>query len=98
MNEQLKAFARQTLKNDLSKLPLEWQKKFKLMYAIPGVPWDKRKVDDILALTIEEVVDAMPEDKLDWAMQQVANSIKKSAPRGVIVPSQVQTWNFKNSG
>jgi hypothetical protein len=34
-------------------------------------------IREIKAIPINEVVDSMSEDKLDWAMQQVNNSIKK---------------------
>ena len=66
MNPQLQTFARQTLKDGLAQLPDGWQWIFKLMYSHnnPNLP-------------INKVVDRMPEGKLDWAMQQVENSIKK---------------------
>jgi len=68
MNAQLQAYARQTIKDGLAKLPEGHQLLFKRMYS-PG------KLD----LPIDEVVDNMPEDRLDWAMQQVENSLKKQA-------------------
>ena len=64
MNKELQTFARDTLKSDLAKFPEGWQIKFKLMYR-------SKEMD------INEVVDVMSEEKLDWAMQQVANSIEK---------------------
>lgn len=76
MNLQLQAFARQSLKDGLAKLPADWQQKFKLMYARNG---GRRSVEDALAMPINEVVDGMPEGRLDWAMTQVENSIKKMA-------------------
>jgi hypothetical protein len=69
MNKQLQAYARKTLKEELAKLPEEWQNKFKQMYAHTHLDWP-----------IDKVVDKMDEDKLDWAMFQVENSrIKFSA-------------------
>jgi hypothetical protein len=29
-------------------------------------------------MSIEEVVDSLPEEKLDWAMQQVENTLKRT--------------------
>ena len=65
MNEQLAQFARQTLKDGLQLCTSQQNHMFKLMYA-------NRQPE----LTIDQIVDNMEEDKLDWAMQQVQNSIK----------------------
>lgn len=72
MNAELQSFARQQLKAGLEKLPEGWQGKFKLMYARDG---GKRSVEDAKAMPIDAVVEQMPDDKLDWAMQQVKNSL-----------------------
>lgn len=74
MNEQLQEFARSSLKDGLGKLPEQNQRMFKLMYARDN---GKRSVEDAEAMSIDDVVDAMPSDKLDWAMQQVENSLSK---------------------
>ena len=66
MNQQLQQFARQTLKDGLAKLPESNHMVFKRIYS----PNDLEK-------PIGDVVDAMPEGKLDWAMQQVDNSLRK---------------------
>jgi len=66
MNEQLRSFARQQLKDGLAQLPMGWQMVFKRMYSPKN-----------LELLVNEVVDAMPDDKLDWAMQQVQSSLVK---------------------
>lgn len=76
MNSKLQDFAREQLKAGLAQLPETWQRTFKLMY---GRGNGKRSVQDTVALQINDVVDIMPEDKLDWAMQQVENSLKKLA-------------------
>jgi hypothetical protein len=76
MNEQLKSYARRSLKDGLAQLPETWHQKFKLMYARDG---GRRSVEESLAMPINEVVDMMPEDKLGWAMSQVENSLKKLA-------------------
>ena len=81
MNTQLEQYARQTLKEQLAKLPGEWQETFKLMYGRGkvsfGIP--ARTVEEACAMNINEVVDEIPNIKLDWAMQQVENSLKKLA-------------------
>jgi len=64
MNNQIQDFARQTLKDGLANLPESNCMLFKRMYP-----------HENLDATIEEVVDNMPEEKLDWAMQQVQRSL-----------------------
>lgn len=76
MNSQLEQFARNTLKQQLNSLPDSWINTFKLMYGRKG---GKRSVEDAKAMDIGAVVDEMPIDQLDWAMQQVSNSISKLA-------------------
>lgn len=66
MNEQLQKYARDTLKQGLSKCTLAEQTMFKRMYA-------RGKLET----PIEEVVDKLEEDKLDWAMQQITNTLRK---------------------
>lgn len=68
MNQQLQQFARQTLKDGLAKLSEDSQLVFKRMYSHRD-----------LAKPINDVVDDMPPEKLDWAMQQVENSLRKLA-------------------
>ena len=65
MNSQLEAYARQTLKGGLSQLPESHNELFKRMYSHKN-----------LHLPIDEVVDNMPTDKLDWAMQQVSRGLE----------------------
>jgi len=74
MNKQLQDFARETLKAGLAKLPEGSHRKFKLMYARDS---GKRSVADAVAMPINDVVDLMPDDRLDWAMQQVQSSLDK---------------------
>lgn len=75
MNDALQKFARQYLKEGLDKLPASNQRIFKLMYARND---GKRSVEEAEAVPIHQVVDEMPPNKLDWAMQQVDNSFKKT--------------------
>lgn len=66
MNDKLETFARNELKEGLSKLPEKSQRLFKQMYANGNLEMD-----------INDCVDSMPSDKLDWAMQQVERTINK---------------------
>lgn len=66
MNNKLEEFARNELKSGLSKCSEKQQQMFKRMYA-------HNKPE----LTIDEVVDQMPETKLDMAMQQVERTLNK---------------------
>jgi len=66
MNKEVEKFIKKELKSGLSKLPKKWQKTFRLMYD------HKNKY-----LDINGVVDNLKEDKLDWALSQVQNSLKK---------------------
>lgn len=78
MNEQLQKFARKTLKDGLAKCTEDQQVLFKRMY----IPWafgiineNRKLTDEELATQINDVVDKMPDDKLDWAMQQVQRTL-----------------------
>ena len=66
MNNQIQEFARNILKESLSQLPDGHQVKFKRMYSPENLDAPR-----------SDVVDSMPEDKLDWAMQQVEYSIAR---------------------
>lgn len=68
MNNQIQDFARQILKDGLAQLPESNQMLFKRMYSYKN-----------LNANISTVVDQMPEDKLDWAMQQVKRTLDKQA-------------------
>jgi hypothetical protein len=65
MNEMMSNYARKWLKENLAKLTEGAQHKFKQMYA-------KGK----LKLDINAVVDAMDDEKLDWAMKQVERTLQ----------------------
>jgi len=66
MNNQLQEFARKDLKDGLALLPESNQTLFKRMYSPENLDAD-----------IDTAVDNMPEEKLDWAMQQVQRSLDK---------------------
>jgi ABC-type uncharacterized transport system fused permease/ATPase subunit len=66
MNEQLQQYARDQLKQGLAQCSEQQQLMFKRMYYHKD-----------LTLPINEVVDKMPVDKLDWAMQQVQRTLDK---------------------
>ena len=66
MNNTISNFTRNQIKAGLKQLPENWQLTFKRMYAHKNIDWD-----------IEKVVDNMPDEKLDWALSQVENSLLK---------------------
>ena len=66
MNSTLESFAREQIKQGLKLLPVGWQTTFKRFYSHNNLDMD-----------IFELVDKMPADKLDWALSQVENSIRK---------------------
>lgn len=68
MNQMLQTFARQYLKDGLAKLPEGHVDVFRRMYSHKNP-----------TALIPDVVDRMPVEKLDWAMQQVANSLEKQS-------------------
>lgn len=80
MNEQLQAFARETLKTGLAQLSPENHRVFALMYGRKG---GKRTVEDAVAIPFSDIVDEIEPQKLDWAMQQVQRTIDKqnAAPK-----------------
>ncbi len=80
MNDQLQDFAKQTLKDGLAQCTERQQVVFKLMYSEPGEPRDRTPevIAQIKAANIEDVVDGMPAEKQDWAMQQVQGALDKA--------------------
>lgn len=68
LNDELQTYARFTLKQRLALCTPGEQKVFKRMYA-----------DGNMTRDIGEVVDAMPAEKLSWAMEQVDRTIAKKA-------------------
>lgn len=66
MNKAISNFARQQLKDGLAQCNDQQQMIFKRMYS-----------HENLDRPINEVVDIMPDDKLDWAMQQVERTLTK---------------------
>lgn len=67
MNNDLLAYARKTLKDGLAQCTEGQQAKFKQMYS-----FQDRSAD------IEDVVDNMPDEKLDRAMEQVEGTLAKN--------------------
>ena len=75
MNPILKETAVSYLNESLARLPEGNQRIFKLMY---GRNDGKRSVEDTEAMPISDVIAEIPDEKLDWAMQQAINSMTKS--------------------
>jgi len=74
MNKHLQDYARKQIKEWLFQLPEAHQRTFKLLY---GRNNGKRTVEDAASLNINDVVDMVPEDRLEWAMRQVESSLNK---------------------
>lgn len=68
MNKKALEFYKKEIMDGLAKLSEDHQVVFKRMYSPHNL--DKE---------LKAVVNDMPEDKLDWALTQVANSINKIA-------------------
>lgn len=68
MNGSLQEFARNEIKSGLAKLSESNQVFFKRMYSHNNPDAD-----------INDVVDGMPEEKLDWAMQQIQRTLEKQS-------------------
>jgi len=67
MNEQLAKLARTLLKEDLAKLTKTHQTMFKRIYSRGNLGADIKDIKDI--------VDAMPDNDLDWVMLLVERSL-----------------------
>lgn len=74
MNIELEYFARSSLKRSMASLSSEQQRVFKLMYARDN---GRRSIEDAVAMHIDDVVDGIPSNQLDWAMQQVSNTVRQ---------------------
>ena len=66
MNNTVEQFTREEIKTGLKLLPDNWVLMFKRMYSHKNLDAD-----------INDVIDSMPSEKLDWALSQVENSISK---------------------
>lgn len=66
MNNQLLVYARKTLKQGLAKCTEKQVLMFKRIYSHGDL---KKQIND--------VVDSMPDEKLDWAMQQVQRTLER---------------------
>lgn len=93
MNILLQEYAREFLKEKLSLCSEREQEIFKRMYAFGEHDISKlfkalrrgeitkeefdQGVSPDMSMGIDEVIDNLPEGKLDWAMQQVINTLKK---------------------
>lgn len=74
MNKTILDFARTQILHGLNKLPEKNTEFFKLMY---GRNKGRRSVEDAKLMRIEDVLLEIPEEKLDWALTQVENTLAK---------------------
>ena len=81
MNNTIEAFARQTLKDNLARCTESQRVMFKRMYAGPDDP--RLRTPEVIAgikeADIVSVIDNMPDETLDRAMQQVEATLAKAA-------------------
>jgi len=70
MNKIFEAVARKWLKENLMKCNEKQQRVFRVLYDVKG--------GEVLRKTINDIVDSLPEDKLDHIMQQVQRTIEKN--------------------
>ncbi len=68
MNKTLEKYARDQIKHGLLQLTEDQQLFFKRIYSHKNT-----------GLPINNVVDLLPDEKLDWAMQQVERTLQKNA-------------------
>ena len=71
MNKTIDDFARSQILDGLRKLSEDRQKKFKQMYLF-----------DNMDASIDDVVQNIPADKLDWAWTQIERTIEKFSKEG----------------
>lgn len=76
MNEKLVTYAQQLMLDGLKKLPATWQNTFKLMYGRKG---GSRSVEDTLAMSIEDVILEVPDERFDLALSQIERSVEKQS-------------------
>ena len=74
MESEFYAAARKLLMDGVAALPPEWQRKFRLMY---GRDKGRRSVADAETVPLYVVIAEVPNESLDWAIQQVQNSHDK---------------------
>jgi hypothetical protein len=81
MNPSASKWLRDEIKSGLAQLPQGWQKRFKLLYGVkPNTQRITPEIDrELDSKTIDTVVDEMDDDKLDWALTQVQNSLSKAS-------------------
>ena len=68
MNNNLQDLVRSEILEGLQKLPAAWQLIFKRMYS-----------HENLDAPLDQIVNNIPEERLNWAMQQIINSLNKVA-------------------
>lgn len=74
-NETLTNAGKQILKDLLAQCTEPQQEMFKLMYARDN---GKRSIEDAKAMPINNVVDLMENEKIDWAITQCERTVEKN--------------------
>lgn len=74
MNKMLLSYGKEYLLENLPKCSEKAQNMFRAMY---GRDNGKRSYEDAMKMSLEEVISEMTEDRVDWAMSQVQNTLNK---------------------
>lgn len=75
MNKTLAKTGRQILKELLAECTEKQHRIFKLMYARDN---GKRSIEDAEKMAINDVVDLMEDNKIDWAITQCERTVEKN--------------------
>lgn len=78
------ALGRDYLVRNLANCTEKQINKFKSMY---GRKYGQRSLEQALSMTIKDVVDEIPENKIEWAMQQVEVTLQLNAKNDGAVTS-----------
>lgn len=74
MNSTISDFSKQKIKECLEQCTPDQQRMFRWMY---GRAKGKRSLEDAESLTTDEVIAEVPEEKLEWALTQIENTLAK---------------------
>ena len=76
--QKFHSHVRELLKESLAKCSQEQQTVFRRMYAFP-TGYCQRSEQPHLEMSIDEIVDVIPEEKLFWASSQVKNTLTRTS-------------------
>lgn len=77
MNAELRQHAESMLLRGLNELAPKNHRMFKFMYGRDG---GRRSIADAEAMTLEEVISELPDDRIDLALAQIERTPRPTAP------------------